>query len=129
MSDEATRNPSASLRAIRIDPDQCSVALIEIRLAEVTGALGSEILETIDLDNGQCLVIDDGTLTPTHRPKRFRLANGPARPFFGPALILGIHHLNWTSTTMPLETVEASIIWEEWNSEEERYTEMALENA
>jgi hypothetical protein len=129
MSDETTHNTPAPLRAIRIDPDQCNVALIEIDLAEVTGNLGSEILETIELDNGQCLVIDDGTLTPTHRPKRFRLADGPARPFFGPALILGIHHLNWTSTTVTLKTVEANIVWEEWNVQEQCYAAMVLENA
>ncbi|HMC97243.1 MAG TPA: hypothetical protein VKG92_06310, partial [Flavobacteriales bacterium] len=82
------------MRAIKIDPDRCSVELIDVEPDDVAGILGSERTDTLDFEKDHCLVIDDGSHTTDH-PTRFRFAGGAVdRPFFGSALILGSEHGN-----------------------------------
>jgi hypothetical protein len=108
------------MRAIIIDPDQCSVLPIEVEPLAVPETLGAEITATIDFEKRHCLVLNDGDLASGH-PARFRFANGPARPFFGPVAILGMQHGNWGPATMGLRDVKARIIWETWDSRRQRY--------
>ena len=108
------------MRALRIDPYQCTVRTIDVEPDKVARALGTETTETIDYEPAHCLVIDDGDVLPLH-PARFRFANGPQRPFFGPALILGIEHGNWAPATMNPARIKARIIWETWDRATQRY--------
>jgi hypothetical protein len=103
------------LRAIKIDPDERSIQLISILPDAVAAALRSDTTSTIDFDKDHCLVMDDGTHTPEHA-SRFRFIKGPVtRPFFGPAIILGNEHGNWTPATLELAPLKAAIIWEKWD--------------
>lgn len=111
------------MRAIKIDPDKCTVELIDVEPGEVATVLRSERTETVDFEDDHCLVIDDGGRSQDH-PTRFRFNNGPVwRPFFGPVLILGISSGNWASATLEPGPVSARIIWEEWDQRKERYAE------
>jgi|GEM_PF-3451842 len=114
------------MRAIQIDPEHRNVEVIDVEPANVAGVLRSSLIETIDFEQGHCLVIDDGSRTTDH-PTRFRLASGPVgRPFFGTVLILGIEHGNWIPATMEAKAVSKRIIWEEWDQGEQRYALPAL---
>ena len=110
------------MRAIKIDPDQCSVLPIEVEPLAVAETLGAEITATIDFEKGHCLVLNDGDLASGH-PARFRFANGPARPFFGPVVILGIECGNWSAATMAPHRLKARIIWEQWDGTTQQYAE------
>lgn len=109
-----------TMRAIRIDPEQGNVERIDVDPADVAQVLGVSETDTIEFEDQHCLVIQDGDHTTEH-PARFRFTRGPARPFFGPALILGVEHGNWTPATMDEQGVIARIIWEEWDSGQEGY--------
>jgi hypothetical protein len=116
MSDEQLLAPAPRLHAIRVDPERCTVEMILIDADEVAAILCSERIDTVDLDADHCLVIDDGGLIPDHAG-RFRMANGPARPFFGPALMLGVVRGSWASVTVELAAVSDRIRWEAWDPE------------
>lgn len=103
------------MRAIKIDPDERSIKLIDILPDAVAAAIRSDTISTIDLDKDHCLVMDDGSHTAEHA-SRFRFAKGSmTRPFFGPAIILGSEHGNWKPATLEPGPLEAVIIWEKWD--------------
>lgn len=109
------------MRAIKIDPDHCTVELIDVSPEEVSNVLRSELTETLDFEEDHCLVIDDGNRAQDH-PTCFRLAKG-GRPYFGPVLVMGLQHGNWASATLKPASLTTRIIWEEWDARTERYTE------
>ncbi|MFZ1686682.1 MAG: hypothetical protein WAU70_04635 [Flavobacteriales bacterium] len=109
------------MRAIKIDPDHCTVELIDISSEEVPGVLGSELIETIDFQEDHCLIIDDGGRAKEH-PTCFRFTKG-GRPFFGPVLVMGLQHENWAPATLKPASLSNRIIWEEWDARNERYAE------
>jgi hypothetical protein len=111
------------MRAIKIDPDKCSLKLIDIEPGEVANALGTEHIEAIDFQADHCLVIDDGGRANQHSTC-FRFAKG-GRPYFGPVLILGLENGNWAPATLKTAALNTSIIWEEWDARTECYTEAA----
>ncbi|MEO8069181.1 MAG: hypothetical protein ABI599_15895 [Flavobacteriales bacterium] len=117
---------ATNMRAIKIDPDQCSVELIDVDPADVAHVLRSELTETIDFEEDHCLVIDDGSRSADH-PTRFRFNNSTVlRPFFGPVLIMGLKHGNWASASLDAGPVSARIVWEEWDPLAQRYGEPAV---
>lgn len=118
MMDEAV-----SLRALHIDPERGIVEVITLEPHEIRGLLGGGRPDTLDLDATHCLVINGGDRDGEHRT-RFRIAGMP-RPFFGPALVLGLVHGNWTPATLEAESVAARIRWEEWDAAGEDYVAMA----
>jgi hypothetical protein len=99
------------MRAIKIDPEKCSLKLIDIEPGEVANALGTELIETIDFEKDHCLVIDDGGRVYQHSTC-FRFAKG-SRPYFGSVLILGLENSNWVSATLKIAELKSNIIWEE----------------
>lgn len=109
------------MRAIKIDPEKCSLKLIDIEPGEVANALGTELIETIDFEAGHCLVIDDGGHAFEHSTC-FRFIKG-GRPFFGPVLILGLENGNWVSATLKIAELKSNIIWEEWDARTGRYAQ------
>jgi len=109
------------MRAIKIDPEKCSLKLIDIEPGEVANALGTELIDTIDFEKDHCLVIDDGGRVYQHSTC-FRFAKG-SRPYFGPVLILGLENGNWVSATLKIAELKSNIIWEEWDANTERYAE------
>ena len=109
------------MRAIKINPDTYTVELIDVSSEEVATVLGTEHIETIDLDADHCLVIDDGGRAHEHATC-FRFAKG-GRPYFGPVLILGLENGNWAPATLKTAALNSSIIWEEWDARTERYAE------
>lgn len=122
--------PAAStLTAIKIDPDACTVELIMVEPEAVAHVLRSVLTETIDFENGHCLVIDDGNTFADH-PSRFRFARDiTQRPYFGPVLILGLANNNWAHATMNLNAIRSRIIWEHWDQRHRRYGLMTPEHA
>ncbi len=109
------------LRAIKINPDDRSIQLVTIVPDAVASAIGSDTTSTVDLDKDHCLVMDDGSHTAEHA-SRFRFAKGnTTRPFFGPAIILGIEHGNWISATLEVAPLKAAIIWEKWDRAAQDY--------
>jgi len=103
------------LRAIKIDPEERSIRVIDIMPDAVAAAIHSDTTSTIDLDKDHCLVMDDGSHTAEHA-SRFRFTKGPlTRPFFGPVIILGSEHGNWKPATLELAPLKAAIIWEKWD--------------
>ncbi len=113
------------LRAIMIDPEDRSIRLITILPDAVAATLRSDTISTIDLDKDHCLVMDDGSHTAEHA-SRFRFAKGyVSRPFFGPAIILGIEHGNWVPSTLEVAKLKAAITWEKWDSTTRDYATQA----
>ncbi|MGV9013459.1 MAG: hypothetical protein ACOH13_12770 [Flavobacteriales bacterium] len=117
------------LTAIKIDPDTCRVELIQVEPEEVADVLRSAVTDTIDFDEGNCLVVDDGNSSTEH-PSRFHFADDVGqRPYFGTVLILGSVNSNWTSTTLDLEDIRSRVVWEQWDRTSQGYAEPALEMA
>ena len=117
------------LTAIKIDPDTCRVELIQVEPGEVADVLRSAITDTIDFEEGNCLVVDDGNSSAEH-PSRFYFADDVLqRPYFGPALILGSVNSNWTSTTLDLEDIRNRVVWEQWDRTTQGYEEPLAEMA
>ncbi|MBP6574794.1 MAG: hypothetical protein KA230_10110 [Flavobacteriales bacterium] len=110
------------MRAIKIDPEKCSLKVIDIDPIEVTNTLGTELIDTIDFEKDHCLVIDDGGRAYVHSTC-FRFAKD-SRPFFGPVLILGLENGNWVSATLKIAELKSNIIWEEWDACTEQYAEV-----
>jgi hypothetical protein len=109
------------LRAIKIDPEERSIRVIDIMPDAVAGAIHSDTISTIDLGKDHCLVMDDGSHTAEHA-SRFRFSKGyVSRPCFGPAIILGMEHGNWMPATLELAPLQAAIIWEKWDGAVQDY--------
>ena len=126
MEDQLKDTATAPLRAIMIDPDTRRVDLIEVEPDAVAMVLGSALSDTIDFEDGHCLVLDHGGGSAEHST-RFHLAKDRARrPYFGPVLILGLAHGNWTHATLPLDAIRARITWEHWDAHHQRYGATAV---
>ena len=110
----------ALLEALRIDPDRRVVERVDVAHDAVATLLRSERIDTVEFIAGHCLVIDDGGSTDGD-PNRFSFADGPNRPFFGQALILGVEHGGWASATLDPKALRERIVWEVWDRDEERY--------
>lgn len=110
-----------ALRAIKIDPDERSIKLVNILPDAVAAAIHSDSISTIDFDKDHCLVMDDGSHIADHA-SRFRFTKGSlTRPFFGPAIILGSEHGNLMPATLELAPLQAAIIWEKWDGAVQDY--------
>ncbi|MFZ1615723.1 MAG: hypothetical protein WAT41_00040 [Flavobacteriales bacterium] len=117
------------LTAIKIDPDTCRVELIQVEPGEVAHVLRAAVTETIDFEEGNCLVLDDGNSSTEH-PSRFHFVDDVLqRPYFGTALILGSENSNWTSTTLDVEDIRGRVVWEQWDRKSEEYEAPVLEKA
>lgn len=108
------------LQVLRIDPDRRVVERVDVAHDAVATLLRSERIDTVEFIAGHCLVIDDGGSTDGD-PSRFSFADGPSRPFFGQALILGVEHGGWASSTLDPKALRERIVWEVWDRDEERY--------
>ena len=121
------RTGNRPLTAIRIDPGTCCVDLIQVEADEVAGVLRSTVTGTIDFEEGNCLVFDDGSAKAEH-PVRFHFqGDRSSRPFFGPVLILGSVNGNWASTDVDVEEIRGRVTWELWDKQLLCYTERVLE--
>ena len=124
-----TRVAPKPLTAIKIDPEACRVDIIQVEPDEVAGVLRSKLTDTVDFEEGNCLVIDDGNPTADH-PSRFHFDDAALqRPYFGTALILGLANSNWASTSMEVEGIRTRVIWEHWDRQLRCYAEPVLEKA
>ena len=117
------------LTAIKIDPDTCLVELIQVEPDEVADVLRSAVTDTIDFEEGNCLVVDDGNGSTEHASRFYFADDVLQRPYFGPALILGSVNSNWTSTTLDLEDIRNRVIWAQWDPTTQGYEEELPKNA
>lgn len=102
------------MQALLINSKDRTVELVEIEPGSMANLLGTVRIDTVDLDEYHTVLIGDDLRYADH-PFRFRFARGSQlRPFFGPALIVGLTNGNWTHVTLDAMELQPHIIWERW---------------
>ena len=113
------------MQALRIDPLQRTVRSIDVALVDIMDMLSANVIATVDIAQGHCLVIDDSEDATDH-PIRYRFAgDNEDRPFFGPALIFGMANGHWSPATLGVADVDALLIWEEWSEADAHFVSLA----
>ncbi len=103
------------MQALRIDPELRTVTLVDAEAEDMPHLLGTVRIDAVDLDEHHTVLIGDDLRYADH-PTRFRLADGPKlRPFFGPALVVGLVNGNWAHVTLDAAALLPRIIWERWD--------------
>lgn len=102
------------MQALHIDPEHRTITLVEVEPDSMANLLGTVRIDTVDLDEHHTVLIGDDLRYADH-PVRFRLADGKQRrPFFGPALVVGLVNGNWAHVTLDAVALHERIIWEIW---------------
>lgn len=113
------------MQALRIDPLQRTVRSIDVALVDIMDMLSANVIATVDIAQGHCLVIDDSENATDH-PVRYRFAGDEEhRPFFGPALIFGMANGHWSPATLGADDVQALLIWEAWNDADAQFVSLS----
>ena len=109
------------MQVLRIDPTTRTVELLEVEPEEVAQTLHASTLHSLELDADHVLVMDDDPLY-AGQTARFSFHDGTvARPFFAPALVIGLANSNWAHTTLDAAQVAARLQWEVWDATAQRY--------
>ena len=111
----------ASLNALLIDPQRCTVESVVVDPAGVPALLGTMHTSTVEYTGEHCLVMDDGEHETGHAARFRFMGKTMDRPFFGPVLLLGTAAGNWASATLTPAEVKARIIWEHWDRAVQNY--------
>jgi len=109
------------MQALHIDPELRTITLVEVEPEAMANLLGTMRIDTVDLDEHHTVLIGDDLRYADH-PVRFRLADGrQRRPFFGPALVVGLVNGNWSHVTLDAVALQPRVIWEMWEASSQTF--------
>ena len=113
------------MQALLIEPEQRTITLVEVEAEAMANLLGTVRIDTVDLDEDHTVLIGDDLRYADH-PYRFRFADGrQRRPFFGPALVVGLVNGNWAHVTLDAIALRPRIVWESWEEAAQRFVTKA----